>query len=105
MLKVKLKNDIVFGGSLLGGTGVLIGVAINSGLAMILGGALGLLIGSLVGWLGGRNYLFIVCFGVLVGAILGYRTGDRDILIMASGAGGAISGFFGAQIQLFLGRK
>jgi len=33
---------------------------------------------------------------------LGYRTGDKDILIMASGTGGAIAGFLGAQITLFL---
>ena len=95
----------MFGGLLLGVTGVLIGVVINSWLAITIAGGLGVLIGCLVGWLGGRTYLLIICFGVLVGAILGYRTGDRDILIMASGAGGAISGFFGAQVQLFLGKK
>ena len=105
MLGIRLKNDVVFGGLLLGVTGVLIGVVVNSGVAMAVGGALGALIGGLVGWLGGRIYLLIICFGVLVGATLGYQTGDRDILIMASGAGGAISGFFGAQVQLFLGRK
>ena len=102
---MKSKNDVFFGGLLLGLTGVLIGVVINSGLAMTIGGFLGLFIGSLVGWLGGRNYLYIICFGVLIGAVLGYQTGDRDILIMASGTGGAISGFFGAQIQLFFGKK
>ena len=105
MLGIRLKNDVVFGGLLLGVTGVLIGVVVNSGVAMIVGASLGGLIGGLVGWLGGRTYLLIICFGVLVGAILGYRTGDRDIFIMASGAGGAISGFFGAQVQLFLERK
>ena len=105
MLRIKLNNDIIFGGLLLGSTGILIGVAVNNGVAMTVGGALGILIGGLVGWLGGRIYLLIICFGVLVGAILGYRTGDRDIFIMASGAGGAISGFFGAQVQLFLGKK
>jgi len=105
LLRIKSRNDIVFGGLLLGSTGILIGVIINSGVAMTFGGVLGILIGCLVGWLGGRTYLLIICFGVLVGAILGYRTGDRDILIMASGAGGAIFGFFGAQVQLFLGRK
>ena len=105
MLRIKSRNDIVFGGLLLGSTGILIGVAINNLVAMTVGGILGILTGSFVGWLGGRTYLLIICFGVLVGGILGYRTGDRDIFIMASGTGGAISGFFGAQIQLFLGRK
>jgi hypothetical protein len=38
---------------------------------------------------------------VLIGAFLGYRTGDQDILIIASGTGGAIAGFIGAQVSLF----
>jgi hypothetical protein len=42
---------------------------------------------------------------VLIGAFLGYRTGDRDILIIASGTGGAVAGFFGAQIELFIGKN
>ena len=105
MLKIKSKKDIIFGGLLLGTTGVLIGVIIKSGLAMALGGALGLLIGGLVGWAGGRFFLLIICLGVLMGAFLGYRTGDKDILIMASGTGGAIAGFMGAQVSLFLKKK
>ena len=105
MLRSKSKNDIIFGMLLLGVTGVLIGVVVNSDLAIVLAGLLGILMGGLVGWLGGRTYLMIICFGVLLGAFLGYRTGDRDILIMASGSGGAIAGFFGAQVQLFLKKK
>ena len=105
MLRSKSKNDIIFGMLLLGVTGVLIGVVVNSDLAIALAGLLGILMGGLVGWLGGRIYLMIICFGVLLGAFLGYRTGDRDILIMASGSGGAIAGFFGAQVQLFLKKK
>ena len=105
MLRSKSKNDIIFGMLLLGVTGVLIGVVVNSDLAIALAGLLGILMGGLVGWLGGRTYLMIICFGVLLGAFLGYRTGDRDILIMASGSGGAIAGFFGAQVQLFFKKK
>jgi hypothetical protein len=40
----------------------------------------------------------------LIGAYLGYRTGDRDILIIAAGTGGAIAGFMGAQIESFFSR-
>ena len=105
MSGVNSKNDIVFGVLLLGATGVLIGVAVDSGVAMVVAGLLGVLMGSMVGWLGGRTYLFIICFGVLIGAFLGYQTGDRDILIIASGTGGAIAGFFGAQIELFIGKN
>ena len=105
MSGINSKNDIVFGLLLLGATGVLIGVAVDSGVAMVVAGLLGVLMGSMVGWLGGRTYLLIICFGVLIGAFLGYRTGDRDILIIASGTGGAVAGFFGAQIELFIGKN
>ncbi|HAX47185.1 MAG TPA: hypothetical protein QF772_02815 [Nitrospinaceae bacterium] len=105
MSGINSKNDIVFGVLLLGATGVLIGVAVDSGVAMVVAGLLGVLMGSMVGWLGGRTYLLIICFGVLIGAFLGYRTGDRDILIIASGTGGAVAGFFGAQIELFIGKN
>ena len=99
------KSDIAFGIILLGTTGVLIGVAIHSEFAMIVAGLLGAVMGGFVGWLGGRMYLLIICCGVLIGAFLGYQMGDRDILIIAAGSGGAIAGFLGAQIELFLRKK
>ena len=102
MSRIKLNNDVVLGGLLMGVTGILIGVVINSPLTMFIAGILGLLIGSLVGWIGGRIYLLIVCFGSLVGAYFGYQAGDRDILIIASGSGAAIAGFLGAQASLFI---
>jgi hypothetical protein len=45
--------------------------------------------------------MVIICLGVLIGAFLGQRTGDPDILIIAAGSGGAIAGFMGAQIESF----
>ena len=103
--RIKSRNDIPFGTLLMGTTGVLIGLVVDSAMAMIFVGILGALIGGLVGWAGGRVFLIIICFGVLIGAFLGYRTGDRDILIMAAGTGGAIAGFMGAQASLFLKNK
>ena len=99
--RIKSRKDIPFGALLMGATGVLIGVVVDSKMAMIVVGVLGALIGGLVGWAGGRIFLLIICFGVLIGAFLGYRTGDQDILIIASGTGGAIGGFIGAQVSLF----
>ena len=102
--RIKLRNDIPFGTLLMGTTGVLIGLVVDSAMAMIFVGILGALIGGLVGWAGGRVFLIIICFGVLIGAFLGYRTGDRDILIIAAGTGGAIAGFMGAQVSLFFNK-
>jgi len=101
MLVVKKYRNIIFGVLLMGGTGVLIGLILHSYLIMALAGGLGVLIGWLVGWLGGWRYLSIICLGVLLGAAMGYSTGDRDIIIMAAGSGAAIAGFLGAQLERF----
>lgn len=101
----KTKHDIALGILLMGGTGWLIGFVLDSVALMAGAGILGVAIGGLVGWLGARRYLIALCVGALIGTYLGYRSGDRDILIMAAGSGAAIAGFFAAHAELFIGRK
>jgi len=101
MPKPANKKEIYLGMTLIGTTGILIGLVMDSPLLMAIAGFLGTVIGGFVGWIGGRRYMIIVCLGLLIGAYLGYRTGDRDILIIAAGTGGAIAGFMGAQIESF----
>ena len=69
--RIKSRNDIPFGALLMGTTGVLIGLVVDSAMAMIVVGVLGAFIGGLVGWAGGRVFLLIICFGVLIGTFLG----------------------------------
>ena len=95
------KNEIYIGMALIGTTGLLIGLVMDSPLLMVIATFLGLVVGGFVGWLGGYRYMVIICLGVIIGAYFGYRTGDRDILIIAAGTGGAIAGFMGAQLELF----
>jgi len=97
------KNEIFMGMVLMGATGLAMGFVVHSPLLMAIAGILGLVVGGFVGWIGGRRYMFIVCLGVLIGAFLGQRSGDKDILIIAAGSGGAIAGFMGAQIEQFFG--
>tara|TARA_B100000686_G_scaffold83486_1_gene90281 strand:- start:1507 stop:1821 length:315 start_codon:yes stop_codon:yes gene_type:complete len=101
MVKSSNKKEIYIGMTLIGVTGLMIGLAVDSPLLMVIAGFLGMVIGGFVGWLGGRRYMVIICLGVLIGAYFGNRTGDRDILIIAAGTGGAIAGFMGAQLELF----
>ena len=98
------KKEIYLGMALIGTTGILIGLVIDSPLLMTIAGFLGTVVGGFVGWLGGWRFMVIICLGVLIGAYLGYRTGDLDILIIAAGTGGAIAGFMGAQIESFFSR-
>ena len=101
MVKSSNKKEIYIGMTLIGMTGLMIGLAVDSPLLMVIAGFLGMVIGGFVGWRGGRRYMVIICLGVLIGAYFGNRTGDRDILIIAAGTGGAIAGFMGAQLVLF----
>ena len=98
---MKNKNNIYLGMFLLGMTGVLIGVVLESTTASLAAGALGTLIGGFVGWLGGRRYLVIICLGAVICGVLGYQAGDKDILIMAAGSGAAISGFIANFMEMF----
>lgn len=102
---MKNRTNIYLGMSLLGVTGVLIGVVLDSMWIALGAGALGIIIGGFVGWLGGRRYLIIICIGALIGGAVGYSTGNRDILIMAAGSGAAISGFIANFIELFRRKK
>jgi hypothetical protein len=102
---MKNRNNIYLGMFLLGMTGVLIGVVLESTTASLVAGALGTLIGGFVGWLGGRRYLVIICLGAVIGGVLGYQAGDKDILIMAAGSGAAISGFVANFMELFRRKK
>jgi len=104
-MKIKDKNNLVFGILLMSATGLAMGWVVDSPLLMAVAGGLGAIIGGFIGWLGGRLYLIIICFGVLLGAYLGDLSGDRDILIMAAGTGGAIAGFLGNFVELFLKKK
>jgi len=100
-LSMKNRNNIYLGMFLLGMTGVLIGVVLESVTASMVAGALGIIIGGFVGWLGGRRYLIIICLGAVIGAVFGYQAGDKDILIMAAGSGAAISGFIANFAEMF----
>ena len=101
MPKPANKKEIYLGMTLIGTTGILIGLVMDSPLLMAIAGFLGTVIGGFVGWIGGKRYMIIFGMGGLIGAYLGYRPWDRDILIIAAGTGGAIAGFMGAQIESF----
>jgi len=96
------RNNIAVGIFLLGLTGILMGVVVHSPTLSVVAGLLGALVGGFIGWLGGRLYLITICIGVVLGGIIGYQTGDRDIFIIATGSGAAISGFVANFIELFV---
>ena len=102
MLPTHVKTNIAMGVVLLGSTGLAIGFFLNSLLLIVLVGVMGSIIGGLVGWLGGRRFMIIILVGMTFGAIVGYHSGDQDIMIMSTGSGAAIAGFLGAHLERFL---
>ena len=105
MFPQQIQNNIISGVVLMGTTGLLIGYFLHSPLLMFLAGALGVIIGWLVGWLGGRRFMVFILLGTGIGAFLGYQSGDQDVIIMATGSGAAIAGFLGAQMERFFKRS
>ncbi|QPJ66799.1 MAG: hypothetical protein G3M78_07455 [Candidatus Nitrohelix vancouverensis] len=104
-MKVSNKRQNIFSGiALMGATGLLIGLTVDSVVLMVVACSLGCVVGGFVGWLGGTRFMLIICVGGLLGTAVGYSTGDRDILIVSAGSGAAIFGFIGAQLELFLGK-
>ena len=59
MPKPDHKNEIYIGMALIGTTGILIGLVMDSPLLMVIAGFLGLVVGGFVGWLGGYRYMVI----------------------------------------------
>ena len=104
MFPQQTRNNIISGIVLMGTTGLLIGYFLHSPLVMILAGALGVIIGWLVGWLEGRRFMVLILLGTGIGAFFGYQSGDQDVMIMATGSGAAIAGFLGAQMERFFKR-
>ncbi len=96
------KRNIILGTLLLGLNGVLIGVVVHSPFLSAIAGALGALMGAVIGWLGGLRYLLIVCAGIVIGTLIGWRTGDHDLLIISAGTGGAIFGMIANQVESFM---
>jgi hypothetical protein len=92
--------DIAFGLAVMGTVGVLIGTIVGGSLMPIAIG-LGLAMGAVVGYLGGRRFLISILICTVFGAALAWFIGEQWILVGA-GAGAAMGGFLGVQISMLL---
>jgi len=93
--------DIVLGAMVLGTVGVLIGLSMGSGflpLALLLG----VLLGSGVGYLGGRRFFLSIFVGTILGGLLAWRLGGIDAITVGASSGAAMGGFLGVWVSMLL---
>jgi hypothetical protein len=93
--------DMAFGVAVMGTVGTLIGWFMG-GSAIPITGALGVALGLVVGWLGGRRFLVSILIGTVFGGLLAWLVAGIDKISVGAGAGAAMGGFLGVQASMLL---
>ena len=93
--------DIAFGLTVMGTVGTLIGFIMGGGLMPVAIG-LGLVLGGVIGFLGGRRFLISILVGTLLGGALAWLVAGAERAWVGAGAGAAMGGFLGVQISMLL---
>ena len=93
--------DIAFGLAVMGTVGGLIGLITGGGL-MPVAIVVGLAMGGVIGYLGGRRFLVSILIGSLLGGVLAWIVAGADRISVGAGAGAAMGGFLGVQISMLL---
>jgi hypothetical protein len=93
--------DVVFGVAVMGTVGTLIGLIMGGGMMPVAIG-LGLAMGAVVGFLGGRRFLASILVGTVAGGALAWLVAGEDRISVGAGAGAAMGGFLGVQISMLL---
>lgn len=93
--------DIVFGVVVMGTVGTLIGLIMGSEF-MPLATGIGLMMGGVVGFLGGRRFLISILVGTVLGGALAWLLAGPDRISYGAGAGAAMGGFLGVQVSMLL---
>lgn len=93
--------DMAFGAMVMGTVGLLIGWFMGNN-AMPVTGVLGVGLGLVVGWLGGRRFLISILIGTLLGGLLAWLVAGVEKISWGAGAGAAMGGFLGVQASMLL---
>ncbi len=93
--------DIVLGMAVMGTVGTLIGVAMDSAILPVTIGV-GLALGGVIGFLGGRRFLISIMIGTVLGGALAWLLAGLDRIWVGAGAGAAMGGFLGVHISMLL---
>jgi hypothetical protein len=100
-LKFQSIIDMVLGVTVMGTVGTLIGQIMGGGI-MPLAIGVGLIMGAVVGFLGGRRFLLSILVGTVLGGVLAWIVAGEERMSVGAGAGAAMGGFLGVQISMLL---
>lgn len=92
--------EVAFGAVVMGTVGALIG-AILGGSSIPLASGLGLALGAVVGFLGGRRFLVSILVGTVLGGLLAWFIAGIEKVSFGAGRRGD-GGFLGVQISMLL---
>lgn len=93
--------DVAFGLAVMGTVGALIGIIMGGGL-MPVAILVGLAMGGVIGFLGGRRFLISILIGSFLGGALAWLVAGAERISVGAGAGAAMGGFLGVQISMLL---
>ncbi len=93
--------DVTLGVAVMGTVGTLIGQTMGGGL-MPLALTIGVVLGGVIGFLGGRRFLVSILVGTVLGGLLAWLMAGIDRIWVGAGAGAAMGGFLGVQISMLL---
>ena len=93
--------DMAFGALVMGTVGTLIGWFMGEPV-MPVTGAVGIALGLVVGWLGGRRFLVSILIGTVLGGLLAWLVAGIEKISWGAGAGAAMGGFLGVQASMLL---
>lgn len=93
--------DIVLGVLVMGTVGTLIGLIMGSEF-MLPAIGIGLVMGGVVGFLGGRRFLISILVGTVFGGLLAWVLAGPERISYGAGAGAAMGGFLGVQVSMLL---
>jgi hypothetical protein len=93
--------DIAFGLAVMGTVGTLIGFIMGGGMMPVAIG-LGLVLGGVIGFLGGRRFLISILVGTVLGGALAWLVAGPERIWVGAGSGAAMGGFLGVQISMLL---
>ena len=93
--------DIALGMVVMGTVGTLIGMTMGGGL-MPVAIAIGIVLGAVIGFLGGRRFLISILVGTVLGGGLAWVMAGVERIWVGAGAGAAMGGFLGVQISMLL---
>lgn len=100
-LPIQKMFDIAFGATVMGTVGTLIGLIMGGGL-MPVAIAVGLVLGCVIGFLGGRRFLISILVGAVLSGALAWMVAGVERVWVGAGAGAAMGGFLGVQISMLL---